>query len=80
MSTPGAPTAWRFAPGREMDVSVTADDVSISVYLEGANADVRLSSVGELVEWLNAHRPGSLQEQKTGFVNKLRRGSLFRWG
>ena len=79
MPTPGAPIVWCFAAGREMELSVTVDRESISVYLDESERAVELANVGELVAWLSANWPGSLEGPKPSVVDKLRRGRLFRW-
>jgi hypothetical protein len=73
--TPGAPPVWGFETEGEPDLLVTVDRGSIFVYKMGSDDEVELASTGELVVWLNAQKPGSLQPQR----GKLKRASVFRW-
>jgi hypothetical protein len=79
MSTPGAPLVWCFGSGNEVNLSVTVDPDSIRVHVKGTDPEVRLKSVNELVEWLQAHQPGSLTDQKSRVIDRLKAGNLFKW-
>jgi hypothetical protein len=78
-ATPGAPPVWCFGSEGESDLSVTVDKGSICVYEMGSDHDVKLASTEELVAWLNAQKPGSLQPQRGGVTEKVRGVSFFKW-
>jgi hypothetical protein len=61
------------------DLSVTTDSDSICVLVVATDQEVRLGSVSELVVWLQAHRAGSLQDQRSRVIDKLKGGNLFKW-
>jgi hypothetical protein len=79
MATPGAPTVWCFGSGSGTDLSVTVGTTSICVYVVKTDHDETLESASELVAWLKAHRPGAFSDPRSGVLNKLKGGKLFRW-
>ena len=79
MSTPGAPLVWCFGFGSEIDLSVMTDRASILVHVMEPDQEVRVGTVGELVSWLQAHKPESLKEPRSGVIDKLKTGRFFRW-
>ena len=79
MSTPGSPVVWCFGSGNSQDISVTVESASISVST-AAEGEIDLDSTDELVAWLTAHRPRALSGSRGGLVEKLKDGTLFKWG
>jgi hypothetical protein len=79
MPTPGAPLTWCFGTRSGTDLSVSVDRDSISVYVVGADENVTLGDIDQLVGWLRANRAGSLEDPKPGLVDKLKQGSFFKW-
>lgn len=79
LPTPGAPPVWCFGIEGDSDLLVTVDKGTIHVYEMGSDDEVKLGSTGELVAWLNAQKPGSLQPQRGRVADKAKRASLFRW-
>ncbi|HEX4082319.1 MAG TPA: hypothetical protein VHX40_05085 [Acidimicrobiales bacterium] len=81
VATPGALPVWCFGPPGDTDLSVTADGASITVHVMASDDDVELGTVDDLVDWLHAYRPGSLEERTAGVFDRLkrRRGRLFGW-
>ena len=77
--TPGTPAYWCFARGSEIEVLVIVADGSITLQLTNSDEIVPLENVSDLVTWLTAHRPGSLQEPKRSVFERLKSGQLFRW-
>ena len=80
MSTPGAPPVWCFASGSELDLSVTVEGGSIRVYVVETDQNVKLGKVSDLVDWLNVHKAGSLQDPTVGLVDRLKQGKFLKWG
>ena len=79
VATPGAPTYWCFARGSAEAVSVQVQSGLINIQLGETDEIIALEQVSELVSWLSAHRPDSLQEPKRSLAEKFRAGKLFRW-
>lgn len=79
VSTPGMSGYWCFARGSKSEVSVQVESGSIKIQLGDTDRIVTLDNVSELVEWLTANRPGSLQEPRRSVLDKLRAGQLFTW-
>jgi hypothetical protein len=81
VASPGALPVWCFGPPGDPDLSVTADGASVTVHVVATDDDVELGTVDDLVNWLRAHRPGSLEEPAGGVFDRLkrRRGRFFDW-
>jgi hypothetical protein len=77
--TPGAPPVWCFGTQVEPDLLVTVDQGSICIHEMESDHDVKLGSTSELVAWLNAQKPGSLQPRRGRAADKAKRAGLFRW-
>jgi hypothetical protein len=73
------PMVWCFGSGSEVDLSVMTDRDSILVHVLEPEQDVTVDSVGELVTWLQAHKPESLRDQRSGAIDKLKAGRFFKW-
>jgi hypothetical protein len=78
-STPGAPLVWCFGSGGAVELSVTVDDHAIHVHVSAADDDIEVADADELAQWLRAHRAGTLQEPRTGLVEKIKSGRFFKW-
>jgi hypothetical protein len=70
---------WCFGTQVEPVLLVTVDQGSICVHEMESDHDVKLRSTSELVSWLNAEKPGSLQPQRGRVADKAKRATLFRW-
>lgn len=79
VATPGIPAYWCFARGSKAELSVQVERGSINVQLGDTDQIFEMDHVSDLVEWLTAHRPGSLQEPRRSFTERLKAGTLFRW-
>lgn len=79
MPTPGVPPVWCFGTHGTPDLTVGTDGGSVDVYVIGLDQDVRLGSTDELLDWLRAHKPESLQEPRGGVLEDLKRGRFMDW-
>jgi len=79
MPSPGAPPAWCFSSGHEIELSVTVEEGSVCVYVVEADQEVRLAGTEELVDWLTTRWPAALPEQREGVSDRLKAGRLFEW-
>ncbi len=79
MPSPGAPPAWCFGSGHELELSVTIDEESVCLYVVAADEELRLGGADDLADWLATRWPSALPEQREGVSDRLRAGRFFEW-
>jgi hypothetical protein len=79
VSTPGAPPVWCFGSAGTNELSVTARDGSIDVYIVDLDQNVTLGTPDQLVAWLRAYKAEALQDPRGGVIEGLKERRSFRW-
>jgi hypothetical protein len=79
VSTPGMQTYWCFGRGGRAELTVQVEHGALNLRLGDGGEIITLHGVSELVTWLTANRPGSLQPPKKTIADRLKAGKLFRW-
>ena len=54
--TPGGPSSWCFDVQGRVELSVTAVDGVVSVYVLDQDEEIELATIDELVDWLAINR------------------------
>jgi RimJ/RimL family protein N-acetyltransferase len=78
-STPGAPPRWCFGSERDPVLTVRVASAAITVSVASSETEVSLATSDELLAWLIDEWPEALPEQRGRGVDKLKRGTFFRW-
>ncbi len=81
-STPGAPPAWCFGSGGEIDLCVSVDRGAITVYVMASDAEIRLADVPDVTAWLDANERAALNDpiEAGEVVDDIVHGRITHWG
>jgi len=80
-SSPGAPPAWCFGSGGEVDLTVTVDRGAIVLYVQETDKDIGFETIEDLTAWLDANEATALDvaPQAGEIVDDLKHGRYLRW-
>jgi hypothetical protein len=81
-STPGAPPAWCFGSGGEIDLSASVETGAIVVYVMASDAEIEFAGVDELTTWLDANEVAALGDpvEPGEVVDDILHGRITHWG
>ncbi len=79
-TTPGATPLWCFVEGGEIEFSVTTEKDLFRLYVMATDQEIVFADLEQLTTWLQAHRPGAMQEVPRRPDGKVRLRKLFEWG
>lgn len=82
-STPGAPLAWCFGAGGEIDLAVEVDQGAIDVYRMEDDRDLRFATIEDLTNWLDANEATALKGEPLHageIVHELADRDFVKWG
>ncbi len=81
-STPGAPPAWCFGSGGEIDLSVSVEGGAIVVYVMASDAEVTFAGVEDLTRWLDTNETTALHDPIDAgkVVDDIAHGRITHWG
>jgi hypothetical protein len=79
-TTPGASPVWCFVANGEIDLSASADDGALHLYVMATDQEFVMQTAEELNAWLEIHRPEALSERQASPTGKARTKGLFEWG
>jgi hypothetical protein len=79
-STPGASPLWCYVADGEIELSVTAEDGVIRLYVMASDEELAFQSADALWDWLRAHREDASQEHPPRPGGRARMRQLFEWG
>ena len=78
-ATPGATPLWCFVSGGQTQLSVTAEDGAIRLYVMATDEELVFGSAEDLAAWLRAHSDEALQERPPRLAGKARFRRYFEW-
>jgi hypothetical protein len=78
-TTPGASPVWCFVVDGEIDLSASADDGALHLYVMATDQEFVLRTAEDLASWLESNRPEALSDKVIGPSGKVRMKGLFDW-
>ncbi len=78
-TTPGASPVWCFVVNGEIELSASADNDGLHLYVMATDQEFVMPTTEDLTAWLKAHRPESLSERQVTPSGKARMKGLFEW-
>ena len=78
-TTPGASPVWCFVSNGEIELSVSADEGVLHLYVMATDQEFVLRATEELSSWLEAHRPEALSDQQIGPSGKAKMKGFLQW-
>jgi hypothetical protein len=78
-TTPGASPVWCFVVNGEIELSASADDGGLHLYVMATDQEFVMQNTDQLTAWLQTHRPESLSERQVSPSGKARVKGFFEW-
>jgi hypothetical protein len=78
-TTPGASPVWCFVANGEIELSASADDGALHLYVMATDQEFVLQTAEDLSAWLERHRPEALSDRQISPSGKARMKGLFDW-